>query len=210
MSTKKEKAKSKPDAKPKAKEWNVVWKDPNELTPYEKNARKNDATVPYLVNSIKRFGFRVPLVIDAKGVVVCGHTRLKAALNIGMKKIPCVVADDLTNAEIKAFRLADNKIAEMSGWDFEALDLELEELKIDFDGDMIDFGFNGGSDDEIDELNNGDFGVGDKQGTPLESFDVTFTFPIECEEQVKAFIQDKGKKYIVEKIMKEAENVKRD
>lgn len=141
MPTKKEKTKSKPAAKPQAKEWNVVWKDPNELTPYEKNARKNDATVPYLVNSIKRFGFRVPLVIDAKGVVVCGHTRLKAALNIGMKKVPCVVADDLTNAEIKAFRLADNKIAEMSGWDFEALDLELEDLKIDFDGDMIDFGF---------------------------------------------------------------------
>lgn len=152
MPTKKEKTKSKPDAKPKAKEWNVVWKDPNELTPYEKNARKNDATVPYLVNSIKRFGFRVPLVIDAKGVVVCGHTRLKAALNMGMKKVPCVVADDLTNAEIKAFRLADNKIAEMSGWDFEALDLELEELKIDFDGDMIDFGF-GESADETEHDN---------------------------------------------------------
>lgn len=147
MSTKKEKAKSKPEAKPKAKEWNVVWKDPNELTPYEKNARKNDATVPYLVNSIKRFGFRVPIVIDAKGIVVCGHTRLKAALNLGMEKVPCVVADDLTDAEIKAFRLADNKIAEMSGWDFEALDLELEELKIDFDGDMIDFGFGENSDE---------------------------------------------------------------
>ena len=141
MSTKKEKTKSNPDAKPNEKEWNVVWKDPNELTPYDKNARKNDDTVPYLVNSIKRFGFRVPLVIDAKGVVVCGHTRLKAALNIGMTKVPCVVADDLTKAEIKAFRLADNKIQEISGWDFEALDFELEELKIDFDGDMIDFGF---------------------------------------------------------------------
>lgn len=152
MPTKKEKAKSKPDAKPKAKEWNVVWKDPNELTPYEKNARKNDATVPYLVNSIKRFGFRVPLVIDAKGVVVCGHTRLKAALNMGMKKVPCVVADDLTNAEIKAFRLADNKIAEMSGWDFEALDAEMSQLKIDFDGDMADFGFDAGfNDDEEDD-----------------------------------------------------------
>lgn len=159
MPTKKEETKSKPDAKPKAKEWNVVWKDPNELTPYEKNARKNDATVPYLVNSIKRFGFRVPLVIDAKGVVVCGHTRLKAALNIGMKKVPCVVADDLTNAEIKAFRLADNKIAEMSGWDFEALDLELEDLKIDFDGDMIDFGFG----ENADGVNPDDF-FGDKEG----------------------------------------------
>ena len=132
---------SKKESATKAKRWNVVWKDVNELTPYEKNARKNDATVPYLVNSIKRFGFRVPLVIDAKGVVVCGHTRLKAALNIGYAEVPCVVADDLTDAEIKAFRLADNKIAELSGWDFEKLDLELEELKIDFDGDMIDFGF---------------------------------------------------------------------
>ena len=128
-------------SKNKVKEWNVVWKDPNELTPYAKNARKNDATVPYLVNSIKRFGFRVPLVIDKAGIVVCGHTRLKAALNIGMEKVPCVVADDLTEAEIKAFRLADNKIAELSDWDFEALDLELEDVKIDFDGDMIDFGF---------------------------------------------------------------------
>ena len=210
MSTKKEKTKYNPDAKPNEKEWNVVWKDPNELTPYDKNARKNDETVPYLVNSIKRFGFRVPLVIDAKGVVVCGHTRLKAALNMGMKKVPCVVADDLTKAEIRAFRLADNKIQEMSGWDFEALDFELEDLKIDFDGDMIDFGFNGGSDDEIDDLNNSDFGVGDNQGTPLDSFGVTFTFPIECEEKVKAFIKEKGKKYIVEKIMKEAEDVRRD
>ena len=128
MSTKKEKAKSKPDAKPKAKEWNVVWKDPNELTPYDKNARKNDATVPYLVNSIKRFGFRVPLVIDAKGVVVCGHTRLKAALNMGMKKVPCVVADDLTNAEIKAFRLADNKTAAMAIWNPEKLAEEMAKL----------------------------------------------------------------------------------
>ena len=150
MSTKKEKTKSNPDAKPNEKEWNVVWKDPNELTPYDKNARKNDETVPYLVNSIKRFGFRVPIVIDAKGVVVCGHTRLKAALNIGMTKVPCVVADDLTKAEIKAFRLADNKIQEMSDWDFEALDFELQELKIDFDGDMVDFGF-GDSEFEKDE-----------------------------------------------------------
>lgn len=160
MSTKKEKTKSNSDAKPNEKEWNVVWKDPNELTPYDKNARKNDETVPYLVNSIKRFGFRVPLVIDANGVVVCGHTRLKAALNMGMKKVPCVVADDLTKAEIKAFRLADNKIQEMSGWDFEALDLELEELKIDFDGDMIDFGFG-----DTDNLNPDDFfdDAGDKE-----------------------------------------------
>lgn len=123
-----------------SREWQVAWKDVNELTPYAKNARINDNTVPYLVNSIKRFGFKVPLVIDSKGVLVCGHTRLKAALEIGMAKVPCVLADDLTEAEIKAFRLADNKIAEMSSWDYEMLDEEMKELEGDF-GDMADFGF---------------------------------------------------------------------
>lgn len=142
-----------------SKKWNVVWKDVNELTPYAKNARKNDATVPYLVNSIKRFGFRVPLVIDSKGVVVCGHTRLKAALNLGHAEVPCVVADDLTDAEIKAFRLADNKIAELSGWDFEKLEEEMDALKIDFDEDMGAFGFG----EIADGVNPDDF-FGDKEG----------------------------------------------
>ena len=123
-----------------AKEWQVEWKDVNELTPYAKNARINDNTVPYLVNSIRRFGFKQPIVIDGKGVIICGHTRLKAALEIGMAKVPCVLADDLTEAEIKAFRLADNKIAEMSSWDYELLDEEMKELEDDF-GDMADFGF---------------------------------------------------------------------
>lgn len=131
-------------------EWQVEWRDVNSITPYANNARKNDDTVPYLINSIKRFGFRVPLVIDKDGVIVCGHTRLKAALQIGMERVPCVRADDLTKAEIKAFRLADNKIAEMSEWDFGKLDVELEELKIDFDDDMTDFGFEWG-DEETDK-----------------------------------------------------------
>lgn len=127
-------------SKSKQKEWQIEWLDVNSVTPYENNARKNDDTVPYLINSIKRFGFRVPLVIDKDSVIVCGHTRLKAALEIGMEKVPCVRADDLTKAEIKAFRLADNKIAEMSGWDFEKLDIEIDELK-DLDFVMDDFGF---------------------------------------------------------------------
>ena len=127
-------------SKSKQKEWQIEWLDVNSVTPYENNARKNDDTVPYLINSIKRFGFRVPLVIDKDSVVICGHTRLKAALEIGMEKVPCVRASDLTKAEIKAFRLADNKIAEMSGWDFEKLDVEIDELK-DLDFEMGDFGF---------------------------------------------------------------------
>ena len=135
------------------KEWQVAWKDVNELTPYAKNARINDKTVPYLVNSIKRFGFKVPLVIDEKGVVVCGHTRLKAALECGMARVPCVLADDLTEDEIKAFRLADNKIQEMSSWDDDLLDQELVELK-DAGIEMDDLGFGdmGADWDKLDDI----------------------------------------------------------
>lgn len=136
------------------KEWQVAWKDVNELTPYARNARINDKTVPYLVNSIKRFGFKVPLVIDEKGVVVCGHTRLKAALECGMARVPCVLADDLTEDEIKAFRLADNKIQEMSGWDFGLLDQELDELReLGFgDEEMKELGFGDASDVNPDDF----------------------------------------------------------
>lgn len=136
-------------SKSKQKEWQIEWLDVNSVTPYENNARKNDDTVPYLINSIKRFGFRVPLVIDKDSVVICGHTRLKAALEIGMEKVPCVRADDLTKAEIKAFRLADNKIAEMSGWDFEKLESEMESLGEEF-GDLTEFGFEKEEDDDDD------------------------------------------------------------
>ena len=135
------------------KEWQVAWKDVNELTPYARNARINDKTVPYLVNSIKRFGFKVPLVIDEKGVVVCGHTRLKAALECGMARVPCVLADDLTEDEIKAFRLADNKIQEMSGWDFGLLDQELDELR--------ELGFGDASDVNPDDFFEDDGNGGD-------------------------------------------------
>ena len=100
-----------------------------ELRPYEKNPRKNDAAVEKVANSIKTFGFKVPLVIDTDNVIVCGHTRFKAAQKLGLNKVPCVVADDLSPELIKAFRLADNKVAELSYWDFEKLGFELDELK---------------------------------------------------------------------------------
>lgn len=139
--------------KSQGNEWQVKWLDVNALTPYARNARINDKTVPYLVNSIKRFGFKVPLVIDEKGVVVCGHTRLKAALECGMARVPCVTADDLTEAELKAFRLADNKIQEMSSWDDDLLDQELVELKdAGFDMDELGFGDMGADWDKLDDI----------------------------------------------------------
>lgn len=112
------------------------------LIPYDHNPRINDQTVPLLVNSIKQFGFKVPLVIDRDNVIIAGHTRYKAALELGMEEVPCIIADDLSPEQVKAFRLADNKVAEASKWDFGLLQQELDQLSMeDLDFDMSDFGF---------------------------------------------------------------------
>lgn len=115
----------------------IVEKPVGELIPYENNPRKNDEAVEYVAASIREFGFKVPIVIDKDGVVVAGHTRLKAAKELGLKTVPCIVADDLTPEQVKAFRLADNKTSEMAGWDFTLLDMELEDIELD----MEQFGF---------------------------------------------------------------------
>ena len=96
-----------------------------DLKPYENNPRRNDSAVDAVAKSIKEFGWRQPVVIDSDNVIVCGHTRFKAAQKLGLEKVPCIVADDLTPEQIKAFRLVDNKTAELAGWDFEKLDAEL-------------------------------------------------------------------------------------
>lgn len=108
------------------------------LIPYDKNPRKNDKAVKYVAASIREFGFKVPIVIDRNNVIVAGHTRYKAAQELGLKNVPCIVADDLTDEQIRAFRLADNKTAEMAGWDFEVLDFELKCIET---LDMSEFGF---------------------------------------------------------------------
>ena len=107
----------------------IIIKDISSIRPYEKNPRLNDSAVQYVANSIKEFGFKQPIVIDGSGVIVAGHTRYKAARQIGLKDIPCVIADDLTDEQIKAYRLADNKTAEYSQWDIDLLDLEILEIK---------------------------------------------------------------------------------
>lgn len=110
----------------------------SELTPYDKNPRLNEHAVPKVAESIKQFGFKVPIVIDSNNVIVAGHTRYKAALQLGLEQVPCIVADDLSPEQIKAFRLADNKVAEFAEWDFASLNEELEALA---DFDMQAFGF---------------------------------------------------------------------
>lgn len=130
----------------------IFMKNLNEIKPYEKNPRRNDDAVKYVAASIKEFGFKVPIIIDKDGVIVAGHTRYKAAKNLNIEQVPCIVADDLTEEQIKAFRLADNKTGEMAAWDFEMLQGEIEEL-LDFN--MQDFGFVV-EDNEIDWDNVGD------------------------------------------------------
>ena len=111
----------------------------DELQEYENNPRRiSEEAISAVSKSIEEFGFKVPVIIDKDNVIVAGHTRVRAAKALGLKEVPCVVADDLTPEQIKAFRLADNKTSELSGWDFEKLDIELEELS---DFDMSEFGF---------------------------------------------------------------------
>ena len=133
---------------------NIVNIQTSKLIPYVNNPRNNEDAVEKVMASIHEFGFKVPIVVDKNMVVVTGHTRLKAAKRLGIDEVPCVVADDLTEAQVKAFRIADNKVSEYAEWHEEALQVELEELEeLDFDLDSLsidfsDFDLNVGEDIE--------------------------------------------------------------
>lgn len=133
---------------------NIIYKKINEVIPYEKNPRKNDDAVKYVAKSIEEFGFKVPIIIDSNNIIVAGHTRLKAAKKLGINEVPCIIADDLTDEQIKAFRLADNKVAEMADWDTDLLTEELEDI---LNIDMQDFGFD--LDFEEPEVEEDDFDI---------------------------------------------------
>lgn len=115
----------------------IITKKINEIKPYEKNPRKNDEAVEYVANSIKEFGFKVPIIISKDNVIVAGHTRYKASKQLGLKEVPCIVADDLDENQIRAFRLADNKVSEFAKWDNEMLEEEIKQLDIE----LASFGF---------------------------------------------------------------------
>lgn len=121
-----------------AKEAQIKYIKTEELIPYVNNPRTNDQAVDSVAASIKEFGFKQPIVIDKDKVVVAGHTRLKASKKLGLEEVPCIIADDLTEEQIKAYRLADNKVAESADWDLQKLELELKALE---DVDMSQFGF---------------------------------------------------------------------
>lgn len=133
----------------------IVLKKLNELKPYAKNPRMNDDAVEYVMNSIKEFGFKVPLVIDKDGIIITGHTRYKASQKLGLKEVPCIIADDLTDKQIQAFRIADNKVSDYSIWDNKLLLEELEDINFEvFTGFDVSDLFEDIKDlDELDEKN---------------------------------------------------------
>ena len=111
--------------------------DISAIKPYKNNPRNNDNAVDAVAESIKRYGWKQPIVIDKNHEIIVGHTRYKAAKKLGMEVVPCVIADDLTEKEVREYRLVDNKVNELAEWNLEKLDIELDAL--DFDG--YDWGF---------------------------------------------------------------------
>lgn len=136
----------------------IILKKTNQIKPYDNNPRKNDEAVKYVAKSIKEFGFKVPIIIDKNNIIVAGHTRWKAAKKLKIDELPCIVADDLTEEQIKAFRLADNKVAEKSEWDFESLAIELDGL---FDFDMTAFGFDNIIEEEQEQADRKEAKIGE-------------------------------------------------
>ena len=115
----------------------IVEKELSWLKPYANNPRDNESAVEPVAKSIKEFGFKVPIVATSDGEIINGHTRFKASKRLGLEKVPVIIADDLTDEQIKAFRLADNKVSEFSNWNEDKLRDELKQLEMD----MTEFGF---------------------------------------------------------------------
>ena len=124
----------------------------SEIHPYEKNPRFNDDAVEAVANSIQKFGFRSPIVVDRDHIIICGHTRFKAAQSLGLAEVPVVVASDLTPEQVQAYRIADNKTGEIAEWNYDLLPLEIKELQeANFDLSLLGF-----DTEELDKLLNGE------------------------------------------------------
>lgn len=136
-----------------------------EIHPYANNPRKNDEAVAGVAASIKRFGFLIPMVIDRNNEIICGHTRYKAAKQLGLAEVPCVIADELTEDEIRAFRLADNKVSEKATWDMDLLPVELAGIMLP----MEDFGFESISPDDFGE----NFVLDEGEKKPFQQISIT-------------------------------------
>lgn len=143
----------------KIENWNI-----KDVTPYPSNPRVNDGAVEAVAKSLQEFGFRQPIVVDESGVIIVGHTRLKAAQKLGMTEVPVHVAEGMSNEQIRAYRIADNQTATIAEWDLDLLPIELNALK---DADY-DLGLLGFKDDELAKMLSGDVqeGLNDPDDVP--------------------------------------------
>ena len=146
----------------------------SKIIPYANNPRNNKKAIDKVASSIKEFGFKRPLVLDKENVIVVGHTRFEAAKKLGIKEIPCIIADDLTQAQIKAYRIADNKVGEEAEWDLEKLNIEFEELKeTDFDLELTGFNLDEiNIDEEQEEIIEDDFDLVKEQPSKVKRGDI--------------------------------------
>jgi hypothetical protein len=179
-SVKAEASKPKPiSAELKVEMWSI-----DRVKPYEKNARKlSPKAVEKVAASIREFGWRQPIVVDSKGVIIVGHTRLMGAQYLGLKEVPVHVADNLTPAQVKAYRLMDNRSHDESEWDFELVAPELLDLKLaDFNIDLTGF-------EKLDVVGalfpNADGKEPKKNGRGKEAPDgLAFKIVVECDGEV--------------------------
>lgn len=109
----------------------IVYLPPEEIVPYEKNPRRNDKAIDALAKSIEKYGFRKPIVLTAEKIIIAGHTAHKASVRLGLKKIPCVIAEDLTEEQANEYRVIDNKVGELAEWDYRLLGEILPEMDLE-------------------------------------------------------------------------------
>ena len=167
----------------------IEYMNVNDLIPYINNPRKNDDAVGKVASSIKNFGFKVPIIVDKGNEIIAGHTRLKAAKKLGLEEVPVIKAEDLNEAQVKAFRIADNKVTEYSEWDEELLKIELEGIE----------GFTGFDNKEIKKLLDDAEDVEDlyvdKAQTP--QYEITGECP-----DIDELVDDRKTNYLIENIEK--------
>lgn len=171
----------------------------NNIKPYKNNPRINDVAVDYVADSIRNFGFLVPIILDKDKLVIAGHTRLKAAKKLGIQEIPCIIANDLTEAQANALRLVDNKVAEFSIWDYEKL---REELNAILTVDMSLYGFEGGLseldvfiDDELSDFY-------DDKDFEYNVFGVTLKLPMKYRADFKRYTRQHSTKELSEELLR--------
>ncbi len=193
----------------KVETWSI-----DRLIPYARNPRRNDEQVDRMASAIREFGFRIPIVARSDGSLVDGHLRLKAAQKLGLKEVPVALADELTEAQVKAFRILANKSANWAEWDTDLLCVEFEELKeLDFDLELTGFDAEEISNLEdtdyghIDDLMEEALGEGSSYNEQSDIFGVTFNFQREQKEMIENFLKKKTKNYVIEMIIREAEKV---